>query len=346
MSTTNSESKQNNFSFDTNKLSDYLADQISGFEGPLQATKFDGGQSNPTFLLQTPNQKYVLRRKPPGQVLKSAHAVDREFRVMTALANTNVPVAKTYHLCEDESVIGSMFYVMEYINGRVFWDPTLPELDNSQRNAVYLEMNRVLAELHKVKVDEVGLSDYGKPGNYYERQIGRWTKQYRASETGCITSMEKLMEWLPNNIPQDDGKVVVAHGDFRLDNMMFHQTQTKVLALVDWELSTLGHPYADLAYQCMQLRMKYDSIMPGLGGIDRQSMGIPSEQEYVAAYCKHMEISEIKGWEFYLIFSFFRFAAILQGVKKRAIGGNASNENAMGLGEMVEPLGEQAIALI
>ena len=334
------------FDIDTGALAHYLKRHVAGFSGPLSAEKFAGGQSNPTFMIKAASGNYVLRRKPPGELLKSAHAVDREFRVMTALANTDVPVAKTWHLCEDDSVIGSMFYLMEFIDGRVIWDPALPGMSSEQRTAIYNEMNRVLAALHSVDIDAAGLSDYGKPGNYFERQLGRWSQQYRASETDTIVAMETLIEWLPANLPTDDGSIALVHGDFRLDNMLFHPVEPIVLALVDWELSTLGHPYADLAYQCMQLRLGHDSVMPGLGGLDRQRLGIPAEQAYVAQYCQRRGIEGIPDWNFYLAFSFFRLAAILQGVKKRALEGNASSEKALQLGALVKPLSEMAIPLI
>ena len=334
-----------NYDFDFSHLASYLEQHVQGFTGPLTAKKFDAGQSNPTFLIEAASGSYVLRRKPPGQLLKSAHAVDREFRVMSALADTDVPVAGVYHLCEDDSVIGSMFYLMEFIDGRVFWDPALPEGDIASRTAIYSEMNRVLAALHSVDIDAAGLDDYGRPGNYYERQVSRWSKQYRATQTETIANMESLMDWLGASMPEDDGKVALVHGDFRLDNMMFHSSEPKVLALVDWELSTLGHPYADLAYQCMQLRMVHGGVMPGLGGIDRVPLGIPSEEAYVAQYCERMGLDELRHWNFYLAFSFFRFAAILQGVKKRGMDGNASSEKALKMGEMVEPLANMAAEL-
>lgn len=334
------------FEFDNAVLARYLEQHVDGFHGPLTAEKFSGGQSNPTFLIQAQSGKYVLRRKPPGVLLKSAHAVDREYRVISALASSEVPVAQAYHLCEDDSVIGSMFYLMEYIDGRVMWDPALPDMQPQQRRAIYAEMNRVLAALHSVDIEAAGLSDYGRPGNYFERQIGRWSKQYRASETESIPAMEALLDWLPGNMPLDDGRVALAHGDFRLDNMMFDQSEARVLALVDWELSTLGHPFADLAYQCMQLRMDHAGVMPGLGGMDRQQLGIPSEEEYVAEYCERMGLDGIPDWNFYLAFSFFRFAAILQGVKKRALEGNASSEKAFEMGKLVKPLADMAVALI
>ena len=299
--------------------------------------------ANPTFLIDAASGKYVLRRKPSGELLKSAHAVDREYKVIKALADSDVPVAKAYHLCEDDSVIGSMFYVMEYIDGRVMWDPALPDTNNTERSEIYSEMNRVLAALHSVDIEKVGLSDYGRPGNYFERQTGRWSKQYRASETESIPEMETLMTWLPANMPADDGRIALAHGDFRLDNMMFHPKENRVLALVDCELSTLGHPFADLAYQCMQLRMSRDAVMPGLGNLDREALGIPTEAEYVTQYCERMGLESIPNWPFYMAFSFFRFAAILQGVKKRALDGNASSEKAMAMGELVKPLAEMAV---
>ena len=337
---------QPNHSLDTQKLAAYLEQQVPGFKGPLTAEKFPGGQSNPTYAVSAESGRYVLRRKPPGLLLKSAHAVDREFKVIAALADTEVPVAKVYHLCEDESVIGSMFFLMEFVDGVVHWDATLPGLDNEQRRVMYDEMNRALAAMHSVDIDAVGLADFGKPGNYFERQIGRWSKQYRAAETGTIEAMEQLLTWLPDNLPADDGKVSLVHGDYRLDNMMFHATEPRILAVVDWELSTLGHPYADLAYQCMQWRLPPGGSLSGLQGEDRAALGIPSEEEYVARYCERMGIDTIENWTFYLAFSFFRLAAILQGVKKRALDGNASNDQALEMGALVEPLASAATALI
>ena len=333
-------------SFDEAKLANYLEQQIEGFKGPLTARKFPGGQSNPTFAITAERGRYVLRRKPPGELLKSAHAVDREFRVIQALADTDVPVAKVYHLCEDDSIIGSMFYLMEYIEATVYWDAALPEMNNQQRSKIYDEMNRVLAAMHSVDIDQAGLSDYGKPGNYFDRQLGRWSKQYRASETETITAMEQLITWLEANKPEDDGRVSLAHGDFRLDNMMFNPDTQEVKALVDWELSTLGHPFADLAYQCMQLRLPPGGNLSGLAGIDRAALGIPSEEEYIALYCQRMGIEKIDNWNFYVAFSFFRLAAILQGVKKRALDGNASSKKALEMGALVRPLAEAAAELI
>lgn len=335
--------------FDNLRLAEYLQQHVAGFRGPLSASKFPGGQSNPTFAITADSGKYVLRRKPPGELLKSAHAVDREFRVLRALADTEVPVARAYHLCEDESIIGSMFYLMEFVEGEVYWNPALPELDLPARNRIYDEMNRVLAALHSVDIKAAGLSDYGKPGNYFERQINRWTRQYRASETDSIAAMEALMKWLPDNLPKDDGKVSLVHGDYRLDNLMFHPQQHHVLAVVDWELSTLGHPYADLAYQCMQWHLPagdHNNGLSGLAGLDCKALGIPTEEEYVASYCRRMGLEAIDNWHFYLAFCFFRLAAIIQGVRKRALDGNASSDKAQQIGTLVVPVSELGLGLI
>ncbi|MED5389365.1 MAG: phosphotransferase family protein [Pseudomonadota bacterium] len=337
---------------DTQKLAAYLEQHIDGFKGPIEADKFDGGQSNPTFKMTSPSGAYVLRRQPPGKLLKSAHAVDREFRVMAALKDTDVPVPQVLHLCEDRDVIGSMFYVMEFCEGRIFWGASLPEMGegesgNGLRSAMYDEMNRVLAALHSVDLEATGLTDYGKPGNYFERQLGRWTKQYEASKLQDIPAMDELIAWLEANQPEDDGQVSLVHGDYRLDNMMWHPTEPKVIAVLDWELSTLGHPLADLAYQCMGMRMpQRGAKMAGLQNIDREALGIPSEKAYVDMYCKRRGIDSIDNWEFYLAFSFFRLAAICQGVAKRAVDGNASNKEAMQVGALVEPLASMAVQII
>jgi aminoglycoside phosphotransferase (APT) family kinase protein len=338
----------NTQTLDIASLQTYLEANLPGFSGELSAEKFPGGQSNPTFKLSAGGQHYVLRRKPSGELLKSAHAVDREYRVISALRDTDVPVAKTYCLCEDDSVIGSMFYVMEYMDGRVFWDPTLPELEsNEERAAIYDEMNRVLANLHNVDVHAVGLGDFGRPGNYFERQISRWTKQYRASETEHSPAMEKLIEWLPANLPEDDGVVSLVHGDYRLDNVMFHKTEPRIIAVLDWELSTLGHPLADLSYQCMAWALpRVDQGLSGLGGVDRAALGIPTDEEYVARYCERTGRERIDHWNFYLVFCFFRLAAILQGVKKRAMIGTASSAEADSRAAMVEPLAEFGVSYI
>lgn len=328
------------------KLTNYLEQHIDGFHGPINLEKFAGGQSNPTYLITAQSGKYVLRRKPPGQLLKSAHAVDREYRVTKALENTEVPVAPPRHLCLDEDIIGSWFYVMDYMEGRIFWDPALPELDVEERTAIYREMNRVLCAIHSVDLKKCGLADYGKPGNYFERQIGRWTKQYKASETELIEPMEHLIDWVSHNIPIDDGKVSLIHGDYRLDNFIFHPEKPEIIAVVDWELSTLGHPLADLAYQCMQWRMPNQSLMRGLDGIDRRANGIPSEEEYVREYAGRMSWDKVDDWPFYLAFSFFRLAAIVQGVMKRSIDGNASNAKAQKVGQLTRPLAEKAMTVL
>jgi aminoglycoside phosphotransferase (APT) family kinase protein len=332
---------------DIQRLSAYLADHLPGIDSGLIAEKFPGGQSNPTFKLTAGGRHYVLRRKPPGELLPSAHAVDREFRVISALQNTDVPVPKTYVLCEDESVIGSMFYIMEYMDGRILWDPVLPDAkNNAERSAIYDSMNQAMAALHNVNVESVGLTNFGKPGNYFERQLARWTRQYRASETGTVANMETLLAWLPANMPEDDGTVSLVHGDYRLDNMMFHATEPRVIALLDWELSTLGHPLADLANQCMAWMLPRDSSMKGLAGVDRASLGIPSDEDYIARYCERTGRSGIENWNFYLIFSLFRLAAIVQGIKKRVQVGTASSAEADARGNLVEPLSQLAVDLI
>lgn len=332
---------------DVSRLETWLRDHVPPFEGPLLAEKFAGGQSNPTFKLTAGSNQYVLRRKPPGELLKSAHAVDREFRVISALYDTDVPVAKPIALCDDDSVIGSMFYVMEFLDGRVFWDPALPEVSDEDRAAIYDEMNRVLAAMHSVDVNAVGLGDYGKPGNYFERQLSRWTTQYRASETETIEDMERLIAWLEANMPEDDGRVSLVHGDFRLDNLMFHPTEPRVIAILDWELSTLGNPVADVAYQLMAWQLPRDSGgINGLEGVDRPSLHIPSDEEYLRKYCERTGRDEISNWNFYLVFCFFRIAAILQGVKKRALQGNASSTEALARGEQVGQLAAYGARLI
>jgi aminoglycoside phosphotransferase (APT) family kinase protein len=328
------------------QLAAYLGAHVLGFTGPATVEKFSGGQSNPTFLVQSPSGKYVLRKKPDGQVLKSAHAVDREFRVISALAATDVPVPRAIHLCTDDSVIGSMFYLMSYVEGRGFWDSALPELAPGDRPGIYDAINRTLASLHMVNVDAVGLSDYGKPGNYFERQISMWTRQYRLTETEEIPAMDFMIDWLPAHTPADDGRVCLIHGDFRIDNMIFHPVENEVLAVLDWELSTLGNPMADLAYYCMSLRLPGLSNMKGLGGKSRKELNIPSEEEFIARYCQRTGLTGIDHWPFYLAFSYFRLAAIVQGVMKRALDGNASSEKATEVGRMARPLAEMATAVL
>ena len=333
---------------DQNALAPYLEAEVPDFSGLETIEKFNSGQSNPTYLLRARSGRYVLRAKPPGQLLKSAHQVDREFRVMKALAGTKVPVPDVLHLSSDESPIGRMFYVMGFVEGRIFWDPALPEIaSNVERSAVYDAMNAILAALHDVDAASVGLGGYGRPGSYFERQFGRWTSQYRASETGEVANMDRLIHWLETKMPADDGVVSLVHGDYRLDNMIFAPDRPEVLAVLDWELSTLGHPYADIAYQCMQWRLPHASGFRGLGGIDRGAIGLPSEEDYVAAYCRRRGIGGIANWTFFLAFSFFRLAAICQGVYRRALDGNASNpEKAKMYGEAVTLLSCLAVKLI
>ena len=322
----------------------YLRANLPGYDGPLEAKKFNVGQSNPTFLLTTPARKYVLRRKPPGVLLKSAHAVDREFRVQRALQGSKVPVAKMHLLCEDDDVIGSAFYVMDFLDGRNFADPLMEGEDNATRTGVIDEMNRVLAELHMVDIDAVGLSDYGPPGNYFERQVGRWSKQYRASETEVVPAMDQLMDRLAAAIPADDGQRTLVHGDYRIDNMMFAKDSTACLGILDWELSTIGHPYADLAAVIMQWQMPPGGEGRGLAGIDRAAMGLPTDAEFVAKYCERRGLDGIDNFGFYLAFCFFRMAGIIQGVLKRAIDGNASNpERAIKLGRYVPAFAERGL---
>ncbi|MBI3094808.1 MAG: phosphotransferase [Rhodocyclales bacterium] len=327
---------------DTARLAAWMREHVEDFAGDLQVEKFKGGQSNPTFLLRDAKRKYVLRRKPPGKLLPSAHAVDREYRVISALAVTDVPVARTWALCEDDSVIGTMFYIMDCVDGRILWDPALPGMSPGERGAIFDEMNRVIAALHQVDQDAVGLADYGRPDKYLERQVARWSKQYRASETEKIEAMDKLIDWLPLNIPAGEETSIV-HGDFRLDNTVFHPTEPRILAVLDWELSTLGHPLADLAYHCMTWRLSPGQFR-GLAGNDLAALGIPSEAEYVAAYCKRTGRAPIppRDWEFYMAFNMFRLAGILQGILARALQGNASSTEAIETGKRARPLAEEA----
>ncbi|SHH64615.1 phosphotransferase [Marivita hallyeonensis] len=314
----------------------WMGKTVDGFRGPITVEKFATGQSNPTFKLTAPSGAYVLRRKPPGELLKSAHAVDREFRVQSALLDTDVPVSRMHALCEDESVIGSMFYVMEFVEGRTFVDPRLPDVSFEDRQAIFDDMNRVLAAIHAVDLVASGLTDYGPTGNYYQRQIDRWTKQYRASETDPIPDMDALMAWLKGAVPEDDGRVSLVHGDYRIDNLLFAPGEPRCVAVLDWELSTLGHPFADLAGVIMQWSLPPGDAGRGLAGVDRKSLGIPEDQAFIDTYCERMGLPGIDRFGFYLAFCFFRMAAILQGVKKRALDGNASNpERALELGTFV-----------
>lgn len=321
---------------DVEAVEAWAKDNIPGFTGPVNATKFSGGQSNPTYRLDTPNGSYVLRRKPPGVLLKSAHAVDREYRVQSALQDTDVPVAKMHALCEDDDVIGSAFYIMDLIEGRTFDQPSLPDHTPEDRSAIIDEMNRVLAAIHSVDLDAVGLADYGPPGHYCQRQTDRWTKQYHATQTEDLPDMEALIDWLQANMPDDDGQRTLVHGDYRLDNLLYAPDSANVLAVLDWELSTTGHPYADLAAVIMQWSMPATSEGRGLAGVDRAALGLWSDQRFIDTYCDRRGISGIGDFNFYLAFCFFRMAAILQGVKKRALDGNASDpERGLKMGEYV-----------
>lgn len=325
--------------FDEAALAVYLAENVDGFAGPLTVRQFKGGQSNPTYHLATPERQYVLRRKPPGKLLASAHAVDREYRVISALQGSGVPVAKTYCLCEDDGVIGTWFYVMDCVQGRILWDPSLPDQSNAERAAIFDEMNRVIAALHRVDPDAVGLGDYGRAGNYFERQIARWTKQYRASETETIGAMEELMAWLPEHIPAGDETAIV-HGDYRLDNVIFHPTEARILAVLDWELSTLGHPLADIAFHCMWWHTP--NAIRGLADVDIAALGIPQEQDYLRRYCERVgrDMIDAQTWGFCMAFNLFRGAGIMQGIMGRVKDGTAASKQAAAMGRLARPLAE------
>jgi aminoglycoside phosphotransferase (APT) family kinase protein len=326
--------------FDEGALAAYLRAHVDGFSGSLAVRQFKGGQSNPTFLLEAGGHRYVMRKKPPGKLLASAHQVDREFRVIRALAGSGVPVPRAHVLCEDESVIGAAFYVMDFVPGRIFRDALLPAQSPAERTAIYDDMNAVLARLHQVDYQAVGLGDFGRTGNYIERQISRWIKQYRAAETGTIAAMERLIAWLPEHVPAGD-ETTIAHGDFRLENTICHPTEPRIVAVLDWELATLGHPLADLAYNCLPYHMTHPDLGT-LANADFESSGIPSEQAYVGAYCRRTGRAGIDHWPFYIAFSLFRLASIVQGVYKRALDGNASSESAAAYGTVCATLAEQA----
>ena len=334
--------------FDTAALQAYLQGRLEGFNGPLTVEQFKGGQSNPTYKLITPQRSYVMRSKPgpAAKLLPSAHAVEREFTVMSALHGSDVPVPKMHLLCEDESVIGRAFYVMEFMQGRVFWDQSLPDITKAERATYYDEMNRVIAALHNVDVSKAGLASYGKPGNYFERSIGRWTKQYLASITEPIDAMDKLMAWLPANMPdsaRDAGQISVVHGDYRLDNLMFHATEPRVIAVLDWELSTTGHPLADFSYHCMSWHIEPGQFR-GVGGLDLVALGIPDETSYVRRYCERTgrpdPAAVMADWNFYLAYNMFRLAGILQGIAKRVEMGTASSAQARQAGAGARPLAQ------
>jgi aminoglycoside phosphotransferase (APT) family kinase protein len=313
--------------FDEVALERWMYANITGFQGPVLVEQFKGGQSNPTYKLTTPHRSYVLRRKPPGPVLTSAHDVEREARLLMALGHTNVPVAAVYGVCSDDKLIGTQFFVMEMVDGRIFWDATFPQVSRALRPAYFQAMNETIALLHTADYKRIGLSDYGKPGSYLARQIGRWSKQYLAdSEAGRDPNMDVLIEWLPANIPNEDQTAVV-HGDFRCDNLIFHRHEPKVLAVLDWELSTIGDPLADFAYHAMMYRMPPD-IVAGLAGADLTALNIPSEADYVAAYCLRTGRLSIPRYDFYIAFNFFRIAAIFHGIKGRVIRGTAASANA------------------
>ena len=325
------------------RLDAWLRRHLDGYRGPLAAERFAGGQSNPSYKLTTGAGPYVLRRKPPGPLLPSAHAVDREFRVMRALADTAVPVPRVHALCEDDAVIGSAFYVMEYLDGRIFWEQRLPELAPAERTAIFDSMNAVIAALHSVDYAAVGLGDFGRPGNYLARQVARWSRQYRASETEPIAAMDRLIDWLPAHLPPD-GAAAIVHGDYRMDNLVFHPVEPRVIGVLEWELSTIGDPLADFAFHAMTWRVTPE-LFRGLAGIDFAAAGIPDEAAYLAAYCHRTGRGAIADWDFYMVYSLFRIAAILQGIAKRAIDGTAASHEAGEVGRIARPLAEQAWAL-
>jgi aminoglycoside phosphotransferase (APT) family kinase protein len=342
--------------FDITELSAWLQTHLAGFAGPLTVEMFKGGQSNPTYKLITPGQSYVMRAKPGpvAKLLPSAHAIEREYAVMHGLQGSDVPVAAMHCLCEDESVIGRAFYIMQYVEGRVLWDPALPGMPSAERSAMYAEMNRVLAALHCVNFSECGLASFGKPGNYFERQIGRWSKQYQASADGtgpmtqAIPEMQALMDWLPAHIPasaRDERQVGIVHGDYRMDNLIFHPTEPRILAVLDWELSTLGHPLADFSYHCMAWHIP-PGVFRGIGGLDLASLGIPSEAEYIRSYCQRTQLAVPEAlqadWNFYLAYNMFRIAAILQGIAKRIEAGTAASPQAVASAAGARPLAQMA----
>lgn len=317
-------------------LTEYMATHVNNFEGPISVEKFKGGQSNPTYMITTPAKKYVLRRKPPGKLLPSAHAIDREYKVMTALGAQGFPVPTTYCLCEDDSIVGTAFFIMDFVEGRIFWDASLPEVEKSERAPLYNALIDTLADLHMVDFAAAGLSDYGKPGNYFERQIGRWSKQYVAAETEEIAEMNALMRWLPTAIPSDDATSIV-HGDFRFDNLIMHPSEPKVLAVLDWELSTLGHPLADFTYFLMVWHFP-PSVRGGLLGADLNALGIPTLEDTAARYCNRTGRDGVEDIDYCLAYNMFRLASIAQGVYARSLQGNASSPQAKEMGAQIRPL--------
>ncbi len=329
--------------FDIANLQKFMAAHVEGFSGQVQVEQFKGGQSCPTYKLTADGKNYVLRRKPPGKLLPSAHAVDREYKVISALWDTDVPVARTYAFSDDESIVGTMFYIMDFVEGRVLWDQTLPSIAKEERAKYFDTLNRTLVALHSVDYQAVGLSDFGKAGDYVARQINRWSKQYLASETEYIPAMNKLLEWLPKAIPGDE-TVAIVHGDYRLDNVMFHPTEPRILAILDWEISTLGDPMADFSYHLMSWRMGADEFR-GLADHDLGELGIPSEDEDAQSYCQRMGYDGIENLDWYMVYNMWRLAAILQGIAKRAIDGTASSEQAVEQGKRARPLAERAWAI-
>ncbi|HTH28615.1 MAG TPA: phosphotransferase [Sphingobium sp.] len=329
------------YAFDVDGLARWMAAHVEGYAGPLTVEQFKGGQSNPTYKLVTPGRNYVLRRKPPGKLLKGAHAIEREARVLQALGGQGYPVARIHGLCTDDDVIGTWFYVMDHVDGRIFWDATFPGIDRAERPAYFDAMNAAIAALHGIDPDAAGLGDFGRPGNYFARQISRWTRQYQEdAEAGRDADMDWLVDWLPANIPAQESTAVV-HGDFRCDNMIFHPTEPRILAVLDWELSTLGDPLADFAYHAMMYRMP-PHIVAGLGGADLQALNIPDEQAYAAAYCARTGRASIPDYDFYIAFNFFRLAAIFHGIKGRVIRGTAASEHARARAECFEELARLA----
>ncbi len=326
--------------FDCAALERWMEAEVEGFAGPLTVEQFKGGQSNPTYKLITPRRSYVLRRKPPGKLLPGAHAVDREYRVIGALRGQGFPVARAFALCTDDSVIGTAFYVMEMVEGRIFWDPSLAEVPREERPLYFDAMNATIAQLHLIDPEAAGLGDYGKPGNYFARQIARWSRQYLADEeAGRVPAMDRLVEWLPQNIPPDEPQPRIIHGDFRCDNMIFHPKEPRVLAVLDWELSTLGHPLADFSYHLMMYRMP-----DALGEADLAALGIPGEVDYVAAYCRRTGRDGIADLDFYMAFNLFRLAGIVHGIKGRLVRGTAASAHAAEMAKRLEPLADLAWA--
>jgi aminoglycoside phosphotransferase (APT) family kinase protein len=328
--------------FDVERLEAWMRGAVEDYAGPLRVEQFRGGQSNPTYKLITPARAYVLRRKPPGKLLPGAHAVDREYRVIRALAGEGFPVARAYALCEDEAVIGTPFYVMDFVGGRIFWEADFPQVSRDERPLYFDAMNATIARLHGVDPAAAGLGDYGRPGNYFERQIGRWSRQYLGdADAGRVPAMDRLVAWLPENIPAEDGEARIIHGDFRCDNMIFDPVEPRVIAVLDWELSTLGHPLADFAYHLMVYRMPA-GIATGLAGLDLAALNIPSEAEYVAAYCRRTGRDGIPDLDFYVAFNMFRLAAIVHGIKGRVVRGTAASAHADKMAASLEGLSELA----